>query len=90
MEKYYRNPQIIDGELDDSQVMMHLEKGKYFGLNPVGKKIWDMIAQPKSFDEIITNLLNEFNVEQNRCTNEVKEFLDKAIENDIIGKRQFN
>lgn len=90
MEKYYRNPQIIDGKLDDSQVMMHLEKGKYFGLNPVGKKIWDMIAQPKSFDEIITNLLNEFNVEQNRCTNEVKEFLDKAIENDIIEKRQFN
>jgi hypothetical protein len=90
MEKYYRNPQIIDGELDDSQVMMHLEKGKYFGLNPVGKKIWDMIEQPKSFDEIITSLLNEFNVEQNRCVNEVKEFLDKAIENDIIKKQQLD
>jgi hypothetical protein len=90
MEKYCRNPQIIDGELDDSQIMMHLEKGKYFGLNPVGKRIWDMIQQPKSFDELIISLLNEFNVEQNQCTKEVKEFLDKAIANDIIEKRQLD
>jgi hypothetical protein len=90
MEQYYRNSQIIDGELDDNQVMMHLEKGKYFGLNPVGKRIWDIIQQPKSFDEIVENLLNEFNVEQSRCTKEVKEFLDKAIENDIIEKRQLD
>ena len=53
MEKYSRNQQIIDGELDDNQVMMHLEKGKYFGLNPLGKRIWELIEKPKSFSEII-------------------------------------
>ena len=53
MEKYSRNQQIIDGELDDNQVMMHLEKGKYFGLSPLGKRIWELIEKPKSFSEII-------------------------------------
>lgn len=88
MEKYCRNSAIIDGELGDSQVMMHLEKGKYFGLNPVGKRIWDMIQQPKSFDEIVENLLNEFNVEKERCVAEVKSFLDNAIKNEVIEKQQ--
>jgi hypothetical protein len=27
MDKYSRTDQIIDGELDDNQVMMHLDKG---------------------------------------------------------------
>jgi Coenzyme PQQ synthesis protein D (PqqD). len=90
MEKYCRNSQIIDGELEDSQVMMHLEKGKYFGLNPVGKRIWDLIQQPKGFDEIVENLLNEFNVEKERCEVEVKSFLDNAIQNEVIEKRQLD
>ena len=88
MEKYFRNSQNINGELEDSQVMMHLEKRKYFGLNPVGKKIWDMIQQPKSFDEIVENLLREYDVEKERCMSEVRTFLDNAIKNEIIEKRQ--
>ena len=86
MEKYSRNQQIIDGELDDNQVMMHLEKGKYFGLNPVGKRIWDFIEEPKGFEEITQHLLSEFEVTEEQCNREVKDFLDKAIVFDIITK----
>ncbi len=84
MEKYSRNQQIIDGELDNNQVMMHIEKGKYFGLNPVGKRIWELIEQPKSFSEIAQCLLTEFDVTEEQCTREVKSFLDKAVECDIV------
>jgi hypothetical protein len=49
MEKYSRSTNIIDEKLDNNQVMMHLEKGKYFGLNPVGKRIRELIEEPKSF-----------------------------------------
>ena len=85
-EKYNRNRQIIDGELDDNHVMMHLENGKYFGLNPVGKRIWALLDQPKSFEEIIGALLAEFEVEENICRKEVLEFLDKAVKFEIVQK----
>lgn len=86
IEKYCKNRQIIDGELDDNQVMMHLGNGKYFGLNPVGKRIWALLDQPKSFDEIIGVLLSEFEVEENLCRTEVLEFLDKAVNFEIVQK----
>lgn len=86
MEKYSRNEQIIDGELDDNQVMMHLEKGKYFGLDPVGKRIWQLIEQPKDVQEITTILQSEFEVTATQCLEEVQAFLDKAIQYDIIKK----
>ena len=90
MERYCRNDQIIDGELDNNQVMMHLDKGKYFGLNPVAKRIWDIIEEPKSFDEIRDILLAEFNVSIEQCTSEVKSFLEKAIGFDIIKVSESN
>lgn len=86
MEKYYRNQQIIDGELDNHQVMMHLDKGKYYGLNPVGKRIWELLETPCSFDEIIEILLKEFNINKDVCIREVKNFLHQSIEYDIIKK----
>jgi len=86
MEKYRRNKQILDGELDDNQVMMHLEKSKYFGLNPVGKRIWELIEQPKSYDELIQILLTEYEVSAEQCTQEVQAFLNKAIHYNIVVK----
>jgi hypothetical protein len=86
MDKYGRNDQIIDGELDDNQVMMHLDKGKYFGLDPVAKRIWQLIEEPKDINEIITVLVEEFEVSREQCTQDVQEFLKKAIHADIIKK----
>lgn len=88
MEKYSRNEQIIDGELDDNQVMMHLDKGKYFGLDPVAKRIWELIEEPKNIREITAILLEEFEVTPEECNEEVQSFLDKAIEFDIIKKSE--
>jgi hypothetical protein len=88
MEQYSRNEQIIDGELDDNQVMMHLDKGKYFGLDPVAKRIWELIEEPKNIEEITATLLEEFEVTPEQCKEEVQSFLNKAIEFDIIKKSE--
>ncbi|MFA6009476.1 MAG: PqqD family peptide modification chaperone [Desulfobacteraceae bacterium] len=87
MEKYSRNIQIIDGELDNEQVMLHIEKGKYLGLNPVGKRIWELIEQPRSFTELTGILLAEYKVTEEQCVQEVQTFLDKAVKYDILIKR---
>lgn len=87
MEKYSRVVNIIDGELDNHQVIMHINNGKYFGLNPVGKRIWELIEKPKSFDEITSTLILEYSISPDQCKKEVREFLDKGMECDIILKQ---
>ncbi|MEI6137634.1 MAG: PqqD family peptide modification chaperone [Mariniphaga sp.] len=84
MEKYNRNNEILDGNLDGSLVMMDIQKGKYFSLNPVGKRIWELIEQPKSFDEITDSLQAEFEVTPEQCRSEVIEFLAKMEKSGII------
>lgn len=86
MEKFIQNKLLISGELDDFQVMMHLERGKYFGLNPVGKRIWELIEVPKNVDELTQLLMEEYQVSESQCRQEVEEFLGKAFQREIIVK----
>jgi len=84
MKKFSRNDQVIDGELDDNQVMMHLERGKYFGMNHVGKRIWELIEQPKTMEEITQTLLSEFDVTICQCEKEVEAFLNRSVDFNIV------
>lgn len=84
MKKYCRNEKIIHGELDDNEIMVNMDKGKYYGLNLVAKRIWDMIVSPKGFDEIVEILMNEYDIDKQRCTAEVTSFLESALERGII------
>ncbi len=87
MEKYRKVENIIDGELDNHQVIMHINNGKYFGLNPIGKRIWELIEEPKSIEEITAMLLSEYNISPDQCKVEVQEFMNKGVECEIIVKQ---
>jgi PqqD family protein of HPr-rel-A system len=73
--KYVRNDETISGRLNDELVMMDIPKGKYFSLNPVATHIWDLLKQPLTLDEICEKLLEEYEVEPQKCRVEVENHL---------------
>ena len=86
MEKYSRINDVVDGALEENLVMMHVENGKYFGLNTVGKCIWELLEQPKTLNEIVDSLLTTFEVTPEQCLTEVKMFLDEMEKADVVKK----
>ena len=73
MRKYTRNSKTISGRLHDELVMMDLDQGKYFSLNPVATRIWDLLEQPMDIDELCGLLTEEYDVDRGRCASEVEE-----------------
>lgn len=71
--KYTRNSRTISGRLHDELVMMDLDQGKYFSLNPVATRIWDLLERPLSATELCVILIGEYDVEPERCLLEVEE-----------------
>jgi hypothetical protein len=82
--KYERNSKTISGRLSDELVMMDIDKGKYFSLNPVATRIWDLLVEPMSVDELCSLLMNEYDVEAEQCQEDVTDVLDKMVKLDII------
>jgi hypothetical protein len=61
----------VNGEL----LMMSVAQGKYFNLNGVGARIWDMLAQPTTLEAIVTTLTAEYAVDAETARREVAGFV---------------
>lgn len=79
MKRYVKNNQTISGRLQDELVMMDLERGKYFSLNPVASRIWDLLENPLTLDELCSLLMEEYEVDAEQCRTDVEEVLTEMV-----------
>ena len=83
-----RNEEPIAVEVDRSVVMMSLDQGMYFGLEGTGPRIWALLEQPKTVQQLCDDLMLTFDVDRETCLREVCAFLEERVEpedTDLIG-----
>jgi len=78
-DSYIRNSKTISGRLHDEIVMMDLEQGKYFSLNPVATRIWDLLERELTVEELCVLLKEEYEVESRQCIEDVSEHLGEMV-----------
>ena len=78
------NKDIDATEFNDEKVMMNMDKGKYYALNEVGSRIWDLINKDTEVSEIIKALLEEYDVSEEECTKEVISYLEDLYNAELI------
>lgn len=84
MTKYFRNSKTISGRLHDELVMMDIDQGKYFSLNPVATRIWELLEQPMLPGELCNLLMEEYEVGADQCREEVEELLAEMVRLGIV------
>jgi len=83
-KKYIQNKKVIQSKIGDEVVMLDMDSGFYFGLNSVASIIWGKLEKEMSIDEIISDLLNDYNIDKLTCEEETKDFLEQLLEKNII------
>lgn len=82
--RYQRKKDLLSSRMDEETVMMHPESGKYFSLNPVATRIWELLETPKTIDDLMKFLLDEFEAKPEVCENETKEFIRVLLEKEML------
>jgi Coenzyme PQQ synthesis protein D (PqqD) len=70
-------PGQISSDLAGETVILDLTSGVYYGLNEVGAKIWNLIQQPHTIESIQQNLLQEYDVDPEVCTQDLLQVLQE-------------
>jgi hypothetical protein len=79
-----RNGEIAFRELDGEVVMLSIQTGKYYSLDTVGSRVWELIAEPKSVRAVCEELVKEYEVDLATCEADVLAFLDKLAADDLV------
>lgn len=79
-----RNPEMVTSNIDGEIVMMSIENGEYYGLDEVGSRIWELLENPVTFEQLVNTLVEEFEVDVETCKADTLEFLNQMVEKKII------
>ena len=61
----------VSCSLENEVAIVHVTAGVYYGLDPVGARIWELIKTPRSVRSIRDALLAEYEVEPDRCESDL-------------------
>ena len=75
---------VMSNEVGDETMMMDVDRGMYYALNPVSSRIWNLLEQPLSVREICDRLVAEYDIELAVCQQEVMNFLTQLLDRKII------
>ena len=79
-----RSDDPVSCDLDGETALMSVENGKYYGLDPIGSRIWGLLEQPRPVAAMCSILLEEFEVETSQCQHDVLAFLAELAEDNLI------
>ena len=79
-----RQPDMVFSHIDDEVVMMSIEAGEYYGLNPVASRIWDLLEKPHTFCRLIDLLMLEFDIDKSTCQKDVTNFLNQLVDKGLV------
>ncbi len=79
-----RTPDLIATDMDGDTVMMSIERGEYFGLGGVGSRVWELLANKISVQQIIDIICAEYEVDEATCEADMLKFTSELLQNQLI------
>ncbi len=75
---------LVAADMDGEKVMLNIDKGKYYGLDVIGSRIWELLEKPQSVRDVVILLLKDFDVEDKICERDVLAFFRKLYAQGLV------
>ena len=70
---------VVFRDLAGEAVLLHLGTGTYFGLDSVGTRIWQFLAENQSTETIVPLMLLEFEVDEQRLRLDIETLVRQLL-----------
>lgn len=70
--------------IHDELMMLNVEQGSYYSLDPIAAEIWLILEQPSRVADLVERLQQRYAVTPEQCQADVLEFLGEMQKNGMI------
>lgn len=74
----------VTAEMGDHLVMLSIDQGAYFDMNPTAKLIWESLASPRTLHELCMLIHDEYDVSEQQCRVSVERFIFELHKENMI------
>ena len=79
-----QSPELVGSSVGGQVALLSIHNGAYYGLDPVGSRIWELLARPQPVAELCDQILAEYQVGRPECEKQILLFLQKLSEVDLL------
>jgi hypothetical protein len=72
-------PQVMSRLVGDETVLLDLASGVYFGLDGVGKVIWESVSEGNNLGQAVAIIVAEYDVDEEQAQTDVIEFASDLV-----------
>jgi hypothetical protein len=76
----------VSCDLAGEAAILNLENSVYYGLNPVGARIWSLIQTPVTVSALCDAIVDEYDVDDQRCKRDLLDLLAQLADARLIKK----
>jgi hypothetical protein len=77
-------PQVMSRLVGDETVLLDLSSGVYFGLDGVGKRIWESLTEGQNLSDTVAVIVAEFEVDEAQAQADVVAFVSDLVERGLL------
>jgi hypothetical protein len=75
---------VLFRELAGEAVLLNLKSGVYYGLDPVGTRVWALLTERRTLDEVCTALLTEYDVDAETLGRDVTALVSTLCDKGLV------
>lgn len=79
--------QVMARFVGHETVILDLVSGTYFGLNPVGTRIWQLLAEGRTLEQVVDTILAEYEVSREAMESDLAQLLQELQNRNLIESR---
>jgi hypothetical protein len=77
----------VSADLGGDAAILQLGNGIYYGLDPVGARVWALVQEPRRVGDVKQTLLREYDVDAKECERDLFELLEKLLDAGLLTVR---
>lgn len=78
------SPNVLYRELVDEAVLLDLKSQRYYGLDPVGNRLWQLVRERGRIGAVVRAMLEEYEIDEHQLREDFSGFLRQLEEAGLI------
>ncbi|HLJ40593.1 MAG TPA: PqqD family protein [Candidatus Acidoferrales bacterium] len=76
--------QQVSCELGEEAAVLNMKNSVYYGLDPVGARIWRLLQQPTSMSAIRDVIVEEYDVTPQQAESDLRDLVEKLLAEGLV------
>jgi len=77
----------VSSRVGDEVAVLGLDRATYYGLNPVGARIWELIQKPVRLEQVAAIVTSEYEVDRETARHDLMELVERLLAEGLVELR---